>query len=92
MKGFLFLQKVAFLLNMVFFICLFFWFVPKVELPQSLTSFLIIAGWPLSMVINLVITVWVAILMLRGSRNMQPIWLPAVNTIVFILQIIFFFL
>jgi hypothetical protein len=92
MKGFLFLQRVAFLLNIIFFVCVIFWAVPKVELPQGLTSFLMIAGWPLSMFINLVIVCWFLILLLLRKQTIQPIWLPVVNSVIFILQLIFFFL
>ncbi len=92
MKGFLFLQKVAFLLNVLFFVCVFFWAVPKVELPQGLTSFLIIAGWPLSMLVNFLVSVWFLIFLVLRKQNMQPIWLPVVNSVIFIIQLIFFFL
>jgi hypothetical protein len=92
MKGFLFLQRVAFLLNIIFFVCVFFWAVPKVELPQGLTSFLIIAGWPLSMLINLLAIVWFVVFLVLRKQTIQPIWLPVVNSLIFILQLIFFFL
>ncbi len=92
MKGFLFFSRVGFVLNLVFFVCVIFWLMPKMVLPQALTSLLIIAGWPLSLLVNTVLFIWLMFYVFSKEPNLQLRWMFIFNTTVFIFQLIFFFL
>ncbi len=92
MKGFLFFSKVGFMLNIVFFVCVIFWLMPHMVLPQALTSLLIIAGWPLSLLVNAVLFIWFLYYLFAKRTDIQPFRMFLFNSIVFIFQLIFFFL
>jgi hypothetical protein len=91
MKGFLFFQRAGLFFNICFIAVMILRALPHTELPQWLTSFLLVAGWPIAFFVNLVLLVWFLILRITGNKSIQPKWLPLVNAAVFIVQILFFF-
>ncbi|MBX9783549.1 MAG: hypothetical protein K2X48_09675 [Chitinophagaceae bacterium] len=92
MKAFLFLTRAGFILNLVFLLCLVLHYIPSAEwLPQSAVSVLLIGGWVLSILINLVMAVYLAVLLLMGKRNFQMPVIVVLNMLVFLFQIFYFF-
>lgn len=92
MKAFLFLTRVGFVLNLVFLLCLLLHYIPSAEfLPQSVISVLLIGGWVLSIFINLVMAVYLAVLLLMGTRSFQIAVIVVLNMAVFLFQIFYFF-
>ncbi len=91
MKGFLFFSRVAFILNLLFFVCLFLRYKPFVT-SQELISILLLAGWFLSVVVNFVANGWLLVLLLKKEMQLQPGWMIVFNALVFIFQLIYFFL
>jgi hypothetical protein len=91
MKGFLFFSKVALLLNILFFVCLFLRYKPFVS-SQALLSFLVIAGWILSVLVNFVVNLWLSVLLLQKKIQLRINSIVFFNAAVFIFQLLYFFL
>jgi hypothetical protein len=72
MKGFLFTGRVAVLLNLLFVICLVLRALPE-QLPEWMSSFLLIGGWLLSVPVN---CIWLLWFMLLGRKNRQAGAIP----------------
>ncbi len=90
MKGFLFLSKVALILNVLFLLCLGLRYMPVVS-SQSLLSVLIVGGWFLSILVNLLLVVWLMVLLLQKKIRLQVISIHFVNVALFIFQLFYFF-
>ena len=92
MKAFLFLTRVAFILNLVFIVCVVLHYNPSTDfLPQSVISLLLIAGWGLSLIMNVIANMIFLILLLRGKRKFELFFFVIVNFLLFIFQILYFF-
>lgn len=89
MKLLLFFNRVAFILNILFFLCLVMRLKPFIS-SQELASVMIIGGWFLSIVMNFLLTVWLMILMFRKQEGLFN-WLCLFNIAVFIFQLLYFF-
>lgn len=93
MKAFLFLTRVAFILNLVFVVCLLLHYNPSVDfLPQSAVSLLLIGGWALSLIVNVIVNVIFIVLLLSGKRKFELFFFVVVNFLLFVFQIFYFFL
>lgn len=90
MKGFLFFSRVAFILNLLFFIALAFRYV-RVDLPQSAASILVIGGLILSLIVNLFINSWFVVLLLRKRIELKINSIFFLNLVVLIIQLFIFF-
>jgi hypothetical protein len=90
MKRFLFLSRVCFILNLLFFVYLFLRFKPLVS-SQVLISMIVIAGWFLSFMVNFFIAGWLVILLLRKEDQLKVNWMILFNSAVFIFQLLYFF-
>jgi hypothetical protein len=94
MKAFLFLTRVGFLLNLVFLLCMVLRYVPAASqlLPQAVIALLLTAGWVLSLIVNVVLTIWW--LYLKQTKAVIPALHKVVvfNLVVFIVQLLFYFL
>jgi hypothetical protein len=90
-KGFLFISRVAFILNLLFFVCLFLRHKPFIT-SQELVSILLVAGWFLSVVVNFLANGWLLVLLLTKEKQLQAGWMIVFNAMVFIFQLIYFFL
>lgn len=89
MKLLLFFNRVAFILNILFFLCLVMRLKPFIS-SQELASVIIIGGWFLSVVMNFLLTAWLMILMFRKQEGLFS-WLSLFNIAVFIFQLLYFF-
>ena len=91
MKGFLFLSKVALILNVLFLICLILRYIPFVS-SQSILVVLIIGGWFLSLLVNILVSVWLSVLLLQKRMQLTVKSIHFMNVAIFIFQILYFFL
>jgi hypothetical protein len=91
MNGFLFFSKVAFILNVLFFVALGFRYI-SVDLPQSAAAILVIGGLFLSLVVNLFINSWFVVLLIRKRIELKINSIFFVNLVVLIIQLFIFFI
>lgn len=90
MNGFLFFSKVAFILNVLFFIALGLRYI-SLDLPQSAAAILVIGGLILSLIVNLFINSWFIVLLLRKRIELKINSIFFVNLVVLIIQLFIFF-
>ena len=91
MKGFLFFSRVAFILNILFFVCLLLRYRSFIS-SQEVISVLLAGGWFFSLLVNILLHFWLLILLIMKKMVFQPWQLISFNLIVFIFQILYFFL
>lgn len=91
MNGFLFFSKVAFILNVLFFVALGFRYI-SVDLPQSAAAILVIGGLFLSLVVNLFINSWFVVLLIRKRIELKINSIFFINLVVLIIQLFIFFI
>lgn len=92
MKAFLFFSRVGFLLNLVFIVCVVLRYQPAELFSQSVVSILLISGWFLSVLVNAILHVQLLALVLMGNRSFSMPLVLVFNLLVFIFQIVYFFL
>ena len=90
MKGFLFFSKVAFILNVLFFVAVGLQYV-RVDLPQSAASILVVGGLFLSLIVNLIISSWFISLLVRKRIELKINSISFLNFVVLIIQLFIFF-
>jgi len=90
MRWLVFLSKVAMLCNLAFIACLIFMFSHYKLSSQSLQSTIIVLGFFLSFVFNIIVTIVEVVLVLFRKPSPQNMWLRAFNFIAFAIQITFF--
>lgn len=83
-----FLSRVAFICNICFLLVSFSQWLPQFP-DNALTSDVIVLGWLVSMVINLIVNTVLLILFLAGRLRKTgiPVWLLVVNFLFFAIQI-----
>lgn len=91
MKGFLFLSKLAFILNLLFVLCVVLR-LSAVEWSGAWVSVLVIGGWFLAFLINIPVNIWFALLLARRKLYFQLKSIHFVNAVLLIVQSIFFLL
>ncbi len=91
MKRFLFFSRVAFILNLLFFVYLFLRFKPLIT-SQALISLIVIGGWFLSILMNFLVAGWLLILLLKKEEQLKVNWMILFNSAVFIFQLLYYFL
>lgn len=91
MNGFLFFSKVAFILNVLFFVSVGFQYV-RVDLPQSAASVLVIGGLFLSLIVNLFINTWFIVLLISNKIELKMKSIFFINLLVLIIQLFIFFI
>ena len=67
MKGFLFTGRVAFLLNILFVVCLVLRLVPQLS-DGALTAVILIGGWILSVPVNIIWILWLLFLVSKHKK------------------------
>lgn len=92
MKSVLFLARVTFILNLIFLVFI----LNNLHLLSFqntyVRGFVITAGFFIALIFNSILQLCLLIRMLAGlSSRSIPVWLVAVNLIIFIVQVIFFF-
>lgn len=91
MKRYLFFSRVAFILNLLFFVYLFLRFKPLIT-SQALISLIVIGGWFLSILMNFLVAGWLLILLLKKEEQLKVNWMILFNSAVFIFQLLYYFL
>ena len=91
MRWLLFLSRVAFICNLFFIVCLLLSYT-HLNLPESLKSFIIIAGYPLSFLLNLVVNAGIIYLLLIRKTDTLNKKITLFNLFCFLFQIAYFFL
>jgi hypothetical protein len=91
MRWLLFLSRVALICNLFFIACLLLRFT-NVSLSQDLNGFIIIVGYPLSLLINTVVNFTLFALAILKRDIVLPALLILFNLFTFILQLAYFLL
>lgn len=92
LRSLLFLQKVTFICNIFFIICLiirhFGNFIPG----ATLQTIVIILGLFLSFILNLIVNIWEGALLYNRKIALGPQWLRTTNFLILLFQIFYFLL
>ncbi len=91
MRWLLFVARVAFICNLLFIVCLFLRYT-TITLPEAVNGFIILAGWILSVFLNIFVNVSLLLLSLRQKSSGMPFWLRAFNLFLFLFQVFYFML
>jgi hypothetical protein len=91
MQGLLFLSRVTFICNLLFIICLLIRHT-HFTLPDAFAGFVVLAGWMLSVLLNLIITIAAVVVGVVKKNLLVPFWLVAMNTFFFFFQLIYRFI
>lgn len=91
MTGFLFFSRVALIFNVVFFIAVGLQYV-RFEVPQSAASILVVGGLFLSLIVNLLVNVWFAILLVSKKLQLKINSLFFINLVILIIQLLIYFI
>ena len=86
-----FLSRVAFICNICFLVASFTQWLPALP-DNALTSDIVILGYVVAIIVNLVVNSIVLILLPFGKLRSVPVWLLIVNGLFFIAQIILLYL
>ena len=88
---FRFLSKLAFICNLCFLVTFIIQWIPHPP-EGELVSTVIILGYVVAAVINVVVNIWYAFLLFSNKplRNIVPVWLIIVNFLFLIPQLILF--
>lgn len=91
MRSLLFLGRVTFICNLFFIICLLLRHT-HFTIPIAFHEFVIIVGWVLSVLLNFIFVLAAVVLHGRKTQALQLNWLVVVNTLFFLVQIIYRFI
>lgn len=92
MRTLLFLQKVALICNFFFFLCIIVRHAGNFIPGAALQTIVIILGFFLSFVLNLIVNGWEGALLFNRRIALGPQWLRTANFLIFIFQIFYFLL
>jgi hypothetical protein len=88
MRGLLFLARVAFICNLFFVLCLFIRHT-HFTIAEGATGFVVIVGWVMSVIFNLIFTVYFIWIFATKKALTVPLWLVCLNLICFSTQIVY---
>jgi hypothetical protein len=88
MRWLSFFARVAFICNLFFILCLLLRHT-HFTIPPGFNEFVIITGWVLSVFINAIFALWVAVVALNKKETGIPRWLLVVNLFLFLFQIFY---
>lgn len=102
MRLLLFLQRVTFICNLFFLLCLvirythnFFVYDGDIALFQWIVTFLrnvvIILGFFVSVILNWIVNIWEAILLFNRRTVVGSKWFRTFNFVIFLFQIVYYF-
>lgn len=91
MKGFLFLSRLVFILNLLFVLCVVLRLI-AVDWSGILVSILVVGGWMLAFPLNVVAALWTIVVLARKEMEFQLKSIPFVNMLLLIFQLLFFLL
>ena len=90
MRLLLFLQRLTFICNLLFILCMVLRFTDSFITSQELQTYIIILGWFVSLVLNITVNVWEMILLTNRRQSVVPNWLRSFNLVILCFQILFF--
>jgi len=91
MRLLLFLQRVTFICNLLFILCLVIKYSQNFITNKDVESFIIILGWIISFILNIIVNLWETILLYNRKIAIGAYWLRGFNFIVFLFQIAYYF-
>jgi len=91
MRLLLFLQRVTFICNLLFILCLVIRYTNNSIGIQSLQSSVIILGLIVSFILGTVVNISEAVLLFNRKIALGPYWLRTFNFLVFLFQIAYYF-
>lgn len=91
MRWLLFLSRVALICNLFFIVCLILSYT-HLNLPESLKSFIIITGYPMSFILNLVVNAAIIYLLIVRKTDVLHKKIALFNLFCLLFQIAYFFL
>jgi len=89
MRLLLFLQRVTFICNLLFLLCLIILYAGNFIENYETQSLIIILGFVGSLILGLIVNLWEVILLLNRKHSAVPVWLRTFNFILFVAQIIY---
>jgi len=92
MRKLLFLNRLALICNILFIVCLVFQRTKDVIPSQDLKGLIIILGWFLSFILDVVANIWLGILLLNKRVIEVPKWLLVTNLLFLIVQFFYHFI
>lgn len=88
MRGVLFLGRITFICNLFFILCLLIRHT-HFTVPRAATEFVIITGWIMSIVFNVIFAVSAGWIIKKKKVRSIPYWLLSFNLICFLIQIVY---
>ncbi|MBY0479736.1 MAG: hypothetical protein K2Q21_00165 [Chitinophagaceae bacterium] len=92
MRKLLFLNRLAFICNLLFLVCLVFQRTQDTIASQDLKGLIIILGWFVSPILNLAANIWYLILLVNKRTIQIAGWLVVTNLIFLLFQIFYHFI
>ncbi|CAN5471816.1 hypothetical protein BH10BAC2_BH10BAC2_24050 [soil metagenome] len=92
MRILLFLQRVTFICNLLFLVCLFILYCYNFIGNYATETYVIILGYVLSFFLNLAVSIWELLLLFNRKISIVPKWLRMFNFILLFIQLIYYFL
>lgn len=92
MRKLLFLNRLALICNILFIVCLVFQRTKDIIPSQDLKGLIIILGWFLSFILDLVANIWLGILLVNKRAIGVPKWLLVTNLLFLIIQFFYHFI
>ncbi len=92
MRHLLFLNKVAFVCNILFIVSLIARRVENVFTNQDINNYIIILGWIVSPILNMALNIAALYFFFQKKETELPKWLLLVNLLFFLSQIFYFFI
>ena len=89
MRWLLFLSRVAFICNIIFIGCLFLRYTEMV-LPENVKGFMIVVGWIIALILNVVVNICVFVSKLLLKQTNIPRWLMVFNVVLLFVQVAYF--
>jgi hypothetical protein len=91
MRVLLFLQRVTFICNLLFIVCLVILYSNNFINNYATETYVIILGYVFSFFFNLAVNTWELLLLFNRKISIVPKWLRMFNFILMIIQLIFYF-
>ena len=92
MRVLLFLQRLTFICNILFLVCLAVVYTFNFIDNHTAESYIIILGIFFSFLLGIVVNVWELLLLFNRQVSIVPKWLRMFNMIILLLQFIYYFL
>lgn len=92
MRLLLFLQRVAFICNLLFILCLVIRYTDNFIPNEEIRKTVIILGWIVSFILNWIVNIWEAVLLFNRKIAIGPKLMRTFNFLIFLFQIFYFFI